>query len=122
MAQTILIQTSLNVLHFPDLYVNLFGLEFPVVYDTCGDDGGVVPVAAAAVVLPRVVTLPRLARDASYRTKHSTSFRLVRLWFPQSCAFFPLAGMAKCTLRAEEYNNMQDVQMMCCFHVCCFGQ
>lgn len=47
----------------------LFGLKFPVVNDPCWDDGGVVPVAAAAVVLSRVVTLPRLARDASYRKK-----------------------------------------------------
>lgn len=39
-------------------------------YDTRGDDGGVVPVAAAAVVLSRVVTLPRLARDASSKIKH----------------------------------------------------
>lgn len=68
----------------------LFRLKFPVVNDTCRDDGGVVPVAAVAVVLSRVVTLPRLARDASYRIKHSTDsckFDLYLQIHVNSCIF-----------------------------------
>lgn len=71
----------------------LFRLKFPVVNDTCRDDGGVVPVAAVAVVLSRVVTLPRLARDASYRIKHSTDsckFDLYLQIHVNSCIFMIL--------------------------------
>lgn len=60
------------------VYTYLFGLKFPIVNDTRRDDGGVIPVAGAAVVLSRVVTLPRLARDTSYRIKHNTTFRQVQ--------------------------------------------
>lgn len=39
---------------------HLVRIKFPVVDDACWDDGCVVPVAAATVVLARVVTLTRL--------------------------------------------------------------
>ena len=42
--------------------------KFPVVNDTGGDDGSVIPVACAAVVLACVVTLPCLTRNTPYRT------------------------------------------------------
>ena len=42
--------------------------KFPVVNDPGRDDGSVVPVARAAVVLACVVTLACLARNAPYRT------------------------------------------------------
>ena len=42
--------------------------KLPVVDDTGGDDGSVIPVARAAVVLARVVTLPRLAGNTPYGT------------------------------------------------------
>lgn len=49
----------------PEPEPNLARLEVPVVHHSRGDDGQVVPVAVAAVVLAGVVTLPGLTRHTS---------------------------------------------------------
>lgn len=56
------------------LDVYLAGLKLPVVYNSRWNNSRVIPVAAAAVILTRIITLPALAGNASYTTtQHYTT-------------------------------------------------
>jgi len=50
----------------------LTGLKLPVVYDSSWNDGCVIPVAAVAVILTRIITLSCLIRNTPYTTQHNT--------------------------------------------------